>query len=193
MLPTLVLPLGILTSLFSVRMTNLWIREPRPERAIQEGSKGLSNKSVLYNYHHLPARHVLVCPQGVYAITTRFQDGEYTVNGDQWVSHGGPFSGIMRLIRRDGIGNPTQDAFKNVAHVQKLLEPVASFVTVRPLIVFVDPRATLHIEKTDVPILFADPKQQPNLKNFLRDVPQEDRQSLTPEQIEAFEAATLAN
>ena len=62
-LPTLVLPVGVLASLFSVRMTNLWIREPRPERAIQEGSKGLSNKSVLYNYHHIPSRHVLVCPK----------------------------------------------------------------------------------------------------------------------------------
>src|SRR5690554_5817915 len=90
-LPTLVLPIGVLASLFSVRMTNLWIRQPRPESAIREGLKGLSNKSVLYNYYHLPARHVLICPQGVFAITTRFQEGRYTVTGDKWITHGGPF------------------------------------------------------------------------------------------------------
>ena len=192
-LPTLVLPIGVLASLFSVRMTNLWIREPRPERAIQDGSKGLSNKSVLYNYYHIPARHVLICPQGVYAITTRFQDGHFTVNGDQWTTRGGPFSGLLRIMRRDGIGNPGQDARRSAEHVQKLLDPIVSDIEVRPVVLFIDPRATVKIEKAELPILFADPKQQPNLKDFLRDVPQADRQPMTPEQIEAFEAATLAN
>ena len=37
---------------------------PGPESAIADGLKGMSNKSVLYNYHHFPARHVLICPPG---------------------------------------------------------------------------------------------------------------------------------
>src|SRR5215207_4056948 len=78
-LPSLVVLLAFITTITSVRMTNMWVREPRPEVALREGLKGLSNKSVLYNYYHLPARHVLIAPQGVFVITTRFQEGRFTV------------------------------------------------------------------------------------------------------------------
>lgn len=190
-LPTLVLPIGVITSLVSVRMTNLWIRQPRPEVMLKEGLKGLSNKSVLYNYYHLPVRHVLICPQGVYAITTRFQDGSYTVENDNWITHGGLFSGFTRFFRRDGIGNPTREAVENAERIQKILAPIAPDVPVHPLIVFIDPRVRLRVENSSIPILHADSKRESSLKDFMRDVPQEQRRSLTPEQIEAFEAATL--
>ncbi len=74
---TAILPIAFITTIVSVRMTNLWVRQPRPEVVIREGLKGLSNKSVLYSYYHFPARHVLICPQGVFAMVTRFQDGRY--------------------------------------------------------------------------------------------------------------------
>ena len=47
LLPAIVLPVGVIASMVSVRMTNLWIREPRPERVLKEGLKGLSKKSVM--------------------------------------------------------------------------------------------------------------------------------------------------
>ncbi len=192
LLPALVLPVGVITSIVSVRMTNLWIRLPRPETAIEEGLKGLSNKSVLYNYYHFPARHVLVCPQGVYAMATRFQDGRYTVQGDEWQSHGGAFSSIIRFFRRDAIRDPGRDAHEAAEAVKKALNEIAPEVEVRPLVIFTDPRASLTINDPAVPVLYADPKQEPNLKDFMRAVPQEDRQMLTAAQIEAFEGATLA-
>src|SRR5690554_4101962 len=68
LVPSLILPVGLVTTLVSVRMTNLWIRRPRPEVVLQENLKGMGSKSVLYNYYHFPARHVLICPQGVFAI-----------------------------------------------------------------------------------------------------------------------------
>ena len=73
-----VLPVLLVLTVLSVRMTNMWARVPRPENAIEEGLKGLSNKSILYNYYHFPARHVLICPQGVFAIVTRWHDQEFT-------------------------------------------------------------------------------------------------------------------
>lgn len=191
LLPAIVLPLGVISSMVSVRMTNTWIRVPRPENALRENMKGLSNKSVLYNYYHFPARHVLICPQGVYAITTRFQDGHYRVEGDRWHTFGGLLNRLTRIFRRDSIGNPSEDARAAAAHVQKFLQPIAPDVEVRPLVVFIDPRARLEIENPTVPVLVTDPKQANSLKNFLRDVPKEQRQALTPQQIEAFEAATL--
>jgi hypothetical protein len=190
-LPTLVLPIGVITSMFSVRMTNLWIREPRPERVLQEGLKGLSNKSVLYNYYHFPARHVLICPQGVFAITTRFQDGRYSVSGNDWKTYGGFLNGVWRFFRRDAIGNPNEDAQNAARTVKKMLEPIAPDVEVRPLVVFIDPRVTLSIDNPDVPVLFADSKLEPNLKEYMRTIPKEARDTLTPEQIEAFEEATI--
>src|SRR5690348_15172907 len=64
LLGTLILPIGFICTIISIRMTNLWIRQPRPEEAIRDGLKGISKKSVLYNYYHFPARHVLIAPQG---------------------------------------------------------------------------------------------------------------------------------
>ncbi|MGB1288493.1 MAG: hypothetical protein ACPG7F_18305, partial [Aggregatilineales bacterium] len=87
LLQSLILPVAFILTLFSVRMTNLWARQPYPEKAIEEGLKGLSKKSILYNYYHIPARHVLICPQGVFAIVTRWHNGSYTAEGTKWKSH----------------------------------------------------------------------------------------------------------
>lgn len=196
-----------------MRLTNLWVRKPRPEIAIREGLKGLSAKSVLYNYYHFPARHVLITPQGVFAIVTRWQDGNYSVEGDAWKTHQGGFSRLLRIFRYDGLGNPNQDAVRAVARVRKHLEPIAPEVEVQPLIIFVDPRATLEVNDPIIPAVYADSKQKPNLKDYLRAFSRETEETeangskskkrnqqksvkenpmpLTPEQIEAFEAASI--
>lgn len=191
LVPLLLLPVGLVATLASVRMTNLWIREPRPERVVREGLKGLSNKSVLYNYYHFPARHVLISPQGVFAIVTRFQDGAHRVQGNRWITEGGALNTFMRTFRRDGIGNPTRDALAAAAHVQQVLAPIAPDVEVQPLIVFTDPRVQLSVEDPVVPVLYANSKQKPNLTEFMRTYPKERYQTLTPAQIQAFETATL--
>lgn len=191
LLSSLVLPLGLIATLVSVRMTNLWIRQPRPEVALREGLKGLSNRSVLYSYYHAPAQHVLVCPQGVFAIVTRFQDGSFDVNGERWTTRGGPLSAIMRVFRQDSVGRPNFDAERAAGHVQKLLTPVAPDVVVKPLIVFVDPRARFTLHEPLVPVVYANPKMEPSLKDYLRDLPREGITALTQDQIRDFEAATL--
>lgn len=190
LLSSLVLPLGLVATLVSVRMTNLWIRRPRPEVALREGLKGLSNRSVLYSYYHSPAQHVLICPQGVFAIVTRFQDGSYTVQGDRWITHGGLLNALLRVLRQDGIGDPNYDAQRAAQHVRKLLAPFAPDVEVKPLIVFIDPRARLTLQNPSIPILYAHPKQQPNLKDYLRNLPRPST-ALTADQVKVFEEATL--
>ena len=189
LLPALVLPFGVISSMISVRMTNNWLRHPRPELALQAGLKGLSNRSVLYNYLHMPLRHLLICPQGVFAITTRFQNGSYRIDGEHWTTHEGPFSRLTRIFRHDGIGRPATEAR---AHAERIQAHMPEGVTVRPLIVFVDPMATFEDRGSEVPVLYADSKQQPNIRDHLRDIPQGERQPLTESQIKAFEAATLA-
>ena len=199
-----ILPVAFILTIISVRMTNLWARMPRPENAIEEGLKGLSNKSILYNYYHIPARHVLICPQGVFAIVTRWHDQEYTVENGKFKSHKNVISRFFSALRFDGIGKPFEEAEYAKEHIQKIVNTIAPDVVVKPLIVFVDPSATLHFEdKTkDIPILFTDTKMKPNLKDYMRDVKRQQAESnpeykntspmpLTDEQIEAFEKATI--
>lgn len=179
-LPWIVLPVGFISTLVSVRMTNLWVRQPRPEKAIPAGLKGLSKRSVLYNYYHFPARHVLIAPQGVFAIVTRYQDGYYKVDGDKWQSSGGPLAALGRFFRRDAVGNPTEDANKAAVYVKGLLEKNAPNVEVQPLIIFVDPKARLEITNPTVPVLYADENKEPNLRDFMRQLAQKETPTEQP-------------
>lgn len=191
-LPFLVLPLAYVMIIFSVRLSNLWVREPRPETVIEAGLKGISNKSVLYNYFFFPARHVLFTPQGVFAMTTRFQDGSYTVNGRRWITNKSLLGRILSYLRMDMIGDPTRDAERAAEKVQGLLANIAPDVTVQPLVVFVDPRVQIQVTDSPVPILHANPKMSKNLKDYMKEVTKQHLPTLTQEQIEAFEQAYLA-
>lgn len=168
-LPWVVLPVGFISTLVSVRMTNLWVRRPRPEEVIREGLKGINKRSVLYNYYHFPARHVLITPSGVFAMITRYQDGYFVVEGDRWKTPGGALRWLTRLFRRDDVGNPTEEALDAAAHVKTLLSSTAPDIQVQPLIIFVSPRVRVDIQDPTVPVLFADSKRAPNLRDYMRD------------------------
>ncbi len=199
-----ILPIAFILTVVSVRMTNLWARRPRPEDAIAGGLKGLSNKSVLYNYYHFPARHVLICPQGVFAITTRWHDQRFTYRKGKFRSHKNILSKFFSAIRFDGVGKPLRDAEYASSRVQRAIDAVAADVKVQPLVVFIDPAADIEFEdEPALPVLYAEPKKSPNLKDYMRDRKRELDKSageskssnaslmpLTDEQIEAFEAAT---
>ena len=198
-----VLPIAFVLTIVSVRMTNLWARAPRPEKAIEDGLKGLSNKSVLYNYYHFPARHVLICPQGVFAIVTRWHDQQFVLRDGKFRSKRSMISKVFSAIRFDGVGKPFRDAEVAREHVQSAISEVAPDITVQSLIVFVDPSAEVEIESApDVPVLYADPKRGPNLKEYMRDAKRQLTEAardaknaslmpLSDEEIEEFEAATI--
>lgn len=199
LLQSLVLPIAFLLTLFSVRMTNLWARQPYPEKVLDDGLKGLSKKSVLYNYYHLPVRHVLICPQGVFAIVTRWHTDTYTIENDRWKSNKNAFSRLAGVLLMNNIGDPSADAQQAAARVQKTLQEIAPDVTVQPLVVMIDSAATLEIEgENTVPVVYADSKKSPNLTEYLRSVNRSENGNrsssklpLTDEQIEAFEDASF--
>ena len=198
-----ILPIAFILTIISVRMTNLWARVPRPENAIEDGLKGLSNKSILYNYYHFPARHVLICPQGIFAIVTRWHDQGFTFRNGKFSSQRNIVSKLFSAIRFDGIGKPLRDAEYARDHIQRAIDEVADDVTVLALVVFTDPSANVEFEDTpELAVLFADTKKSPNLKDFMRDAKRQladtggdgKNASLMPlsdEQIEAFEEATV--
>lgn len=198
-----VLPIAFVLTIISVRMTNLWARVPRPEKAIEDGLKGLSNKSVLYNYYHFPVRHVLICPQGVFAIVTRWHDQKFLLRDGKFRSKRSIISKLFSAIRFDGIGKPFREAEVAREHIQSAISEVAPDVPVRSLIVFIDPSAEVEFEsEPEVPVLYADPKRGPNLKEYMRDTKRQLAEAagdaknaslmpLSDEEIEAFEEATI--
>lgn len=199
LLQAAVLPIAFILTLVSIRMTNLWARPPRPEKALPEALKSLSKKSVMYNYYHLPVRHLLISPQGVFAIVTRWHDGRYSVVGDKWRTLANPISRLLAALRMDGVGNPTQEANKAAEAATAMLQPYAPGITVQPLIVFLNSRAQITLDNPTVPVLFTDPKAKPNLKDYMRDayismrgdVQTKTTLPLTDEQLASFEKATL--
>ncbi|MEM9950689.1 MAG: nuclease-related domain-containing protein [Chloroflexota bacterium] len=200
LLQVVALPLVFVMTIYSVRMTNLWAREPKPHKAIAEGLKGLSKRSILYNYHHMPARHILIAPQGVFAITTRWHDGSFTFEDGKWKSHKGSFSRFFSAMRMDGIGRPVDEVEQSVKHVQKLFKDIAPDLEIKPLVVFVNPNVEIDFEDDpSVDVLFTNEKKTPNLSEFMRELNRQQKDNLqqkavlplTQEQIDAFEKATL--
>lgn len=186
-LPAFILPIAFVSTLLSVRMTNLWVRLPRPEVEIAEGLKGIGNKTVFYSYYHFPARHVLITPQGVFAIVTRFQSGVIINEGNKWRVPRMLISRILSFFRFDNIGNPTIDALAAAAHVKTMLAEIAPDVPVYPVIVFVDKRVKLTLTNPDVPVVHAQNTLKPGLKDYVKSIPKTAQKTLTSEQITHFE------
>jgi hypothetical protein len=196
LVPCLVLPFGMLTTVISVRLTNQYVRPPHPEDAIREGVKGIDRRSVLYNYV-LPANHVLISPHGIYTFTTRFQDSRFRVEGETWYSWKarGPLAPLFLFLRQEGLGDPFKQARKDAAsvqvHVDKAL-PNAG-IKVQPAVVFISPKVELEMIDPAVPVVYGDSKRKPSLKSLLREEKRKDETPmLTTAQIDALEEQILS-
>lgn len=195
----LTLPIAFILTIFSVRMTNLWARQPYAEKAIPEALKGLSKKSVLYNYYHFPARHVLIAPQGVFAVTTRWHDGKFTVEDDKWTTHKSGISRFFSAIRMDGVGNPMKDAKEAAKHIETALKDIAPDIEVKPLVLFISDTVEIDITDPSIDVLYADESKTPNLSDYMRELNRQQKEDmqqkvtlpLTEKQIAEFEAITL--
>lgn len=195
----LTLPVAFILTIFSVRMTNLWARQPYPEKAIPEALKGLSKKSILYNYYHFPARHVLIAPQGVFTIETRWHDGKFTVEEDKWTTHKSGISRFFSAIRMDGVGDPIKDAKVATEQVEKMLKDIAPDIEVKPLVLFISEKAELEIIDSSIDVLYADESKAPNLSEYMRELNREQKEDMqqkvtlpmTEKQIADFESATM--
>lgn len=187
-LSCLILPVLLMMTLVSVRMANLWIREPRPEKMLNEGLKGLGKKYAVF-HHILPAPHVLIGPEGVFTLTTIWQDRAYRVKGKRWFGDEGLLRKLNGYMRQDLLGNPYNEAAFQAQQIQKLVNKVApdSGVEVQPLLVFINPKASFESEDPLVPILYSDPKKKPSLRLYLRDLGDTGRATLSLEQMDKID------
>ncbi len=187
-LSCLILPLLLLLTLTSVRMANIWIREPRPVEVLNNALKGLGQKYTIF-HHLLPAPHVLIGPEGVFTITTVWQDKSYRVKGKKWYGDEGLLRKLNGYLRQDLIGNPFAEANLHAREVERLLSKIApeAGIKVQPLVVLIHPRATVELEDPLYPVLYADPKKKPSLRQYLREYASTDTGTLTLEHLDAID------
>ncbi len=187
-LSCLILPILLLMTLTSVRMANTWIREPHPVEVLSDALKGFGKKYAIF-HHILPAPHVLIAPEGVFTLTTVWQERPYSVTGKKWHGEEGLLRKINGYMRQDLLGNPFQTAIVEAQQMQKLVDKIApdSGVEVQPLVVFISPKGQFTAEDPLLPVLYADPKRKPSLRNYLRDIQSEHRPTLTLEQLDKID------
>ncbi|HLY29282.1 MAG TPA: hypothetical protein VKQ72_23250 [Aggregatilineales bacterium] len=194
--PCLVLPIGFATTLLSVRMTNQFVRLPHPDEAIGEGLKGINRRSILYNYILQP-NHVLVAPQGVFSLTTRWQETGFEVDGEKWYNAKGrgPLAPIFLFLKQERLGDPFKQARQEAESIQAIVDEAlpSAKIVVRPAVVFTSNKAKLEVDEPALPVVYADPKKRPSLKALLKDEKKKDEISLDDEQIAALDKAFRGN
>ncbi|MBP8972505.1 MAG: NERD domain-containing protein [Anaerolineae bacterium] len=182
------LPILLLLTLTSVRMANVWIREPRPVDVLNSSLKGLGPKYTIF-HHLLPAPHVLIGPEGVFTLTVVWQDKAYRVKGKKWYGDEGFLRKLNGYLRQDLIGNPFNDATLHAQQVQRLINKIApdAEIAVQPLVVFIHPNASFEQEDPLYPVLYADSKKKPSLRQYLRELPANPANTLRPEHLDAID------
>jgi hypothetical protein len=167
---------GILASQIGLPMRNRWDRRPRIDEILDGALKGLDQRFAIFHYS-LGARHVLICPGGVFAVIPRVEDGVINYSDGSWTrttSRGG-------LFRRAGtrrIRGIEQEAASEVDRAASFLNlPFA----VRPFIVFL--HAGAEMEVREGPEIATHIKK---LKSAVRKLPK--AQSLSERQVERLAA-----
>lgn len=193
--PCLVMPIGLLATIASVRMTNAWVRQPRPDAMLKEGLRGINRRSVLLNY--FPGNpHILITPHGVYSITIRFQQTEFKVEGERWTNFRakGPLGPLFLYMKQEQLGDPFADARRERDLLQAVVDKALpdAGIEVEPLVIFTDPRATLEIVDPAIPVAYATPKKRPSIKSLLRE-DRRDKQQTEFEELDDDEIILLEN
>ncbi len=196
LVPLVALPIGLITTIISVRLTNLYVRQPHAEDAIREGLKGINRRSSLYNYM-LPASHVLVTPQGVYSFTTRFQDTPFKVEGDKWYNPKGrgPLAPLSLFFKQESLGDPFKQAENEAQGVQAIVDKALpdAGIKVQPAVVFTSLKTILEVVDPVLPVVYADAKRKPALKSLLKeDKKKETAALLNVQQLQALDDAFMA-
>lgn len=158
-----VMLVGLIIINVGVYFGGKFMRKPRPDQILDKALKGLDHGSRLYNYL-LPVDHVLLSPPGLFVLMLKSQDGQITGQGEKWRRRLNLWSSFRALFE-PRLGNPGRQARNEAAKVQNWLHTRLSDteVPVRPVIVFVNPKAQLQLEEPSVPaVAVAD------LKGYLR-------------------------
>lgn len=145
-----------------------WNRPVRNDQIIDKSLAKLGDKYTLIHFTtvgKLLLEHVLVHGSGVVVFLPREIMGAVEVNGGRWRKRGG---GLRRVFGMGGpqLGNPSADLERAVQAVEGMVLEDDLDVPVDGAIVFTDPRADIHADAPDWPVLLP-----AELAQFVRDLP----------------------
>ncbi len=153
--------IGILASQIGQPMRNRWDRRPRLDEILDGALKGLDQRFAIFHYT-LGARHVFICPGGVFVLIPRVEDGKIEYVDGQWTrttSRGG-------LFRRAGTRSIRGIEREIAAEVDRASSRLHLPFSVRPLIVFLHSNAEMKVR--EAPVLSSHLKK---LKSSVRKLP----------------------
>ena len=167
---------GILASQIGLSMRNRWDRRPRIDEILDGALKGLDQRFAIFHYS-LGARHVLICPGGVFAVIPRVENGLISYSDGSWTrttNKGG-------LLRRAGTRSIRGIEGEISSEVDRAGSRLNLPFAVRPFIVFLHAGAEMDIRES--------PELATHLKKFkssLRKLPK--AQTLSAQQIKQLVA-----
>ncbi|MGD9711787.1 MAG: nuclease-related domain-containing protein [Thermomicrobiales bacterium] len=142
-------------------------RHTREDIALDSHLNDLSERHTLVHYaqtDHGVVDHLLVGPGGVVVISTSDFPGEVRMKGDHW-QKGGPMLSRMFSFSGPQLGNPSRDADRDFAIVEKSLEAAGHDIDIYTAIVFTASTADLEVEGSSHPVMPVD-----ELEQFIRDI-----------------------
>jgi len=155
---------GVLSSQFGMVFYNRWSRRPRMDEVLDDSVKGLDGRYALFHYT-LSSPHVLATPAGVFALVPRLDEGEVTWEDGAWrLTRAGRGAAKPRLLR--GIEAAAQTEADAAAGALRKRLPDQTLPQVKPMLVFLNPKATVHAKQA--PLLAVHAKK---LKETLRQLP----------------------
>jgi len=171
---------GLTLSQLGMILRNRWGRHPRMDEMLDEALKGLDDRYAIFHYL-LGASHALFTPAGTFALCTSDADGEIHYQDGTW-TRTRPKPGLFTRSRLQRLPDPTAqvqaDARRLAQTLQRRLQ-LDHEPPVRPVLVFVDPRAQLSLEETPFPAVHLK-----KLKAYLRSLPR--ARGLTPDQVSSL-------
>jgi hypothetical protein len=149
---------GVLISMVGIVVLNRWVRKPRPEDSLGEALKTLGEGYHLFHYTNLPARHVLVMPNGVIVFETFNLAGEFSYTNGRWKEK----MNLGRIIRypfEEHLGDPSRRARLAVDDLKAQLQSsvgVVKSVQVSGVVVFIHPLAQVEARGAPVTVCKVD-------------------------------------
>jgi hypothetical protein len=131
--------------------------------------------------------HIILGPNGIFAVETKSLRGDIGCNGDEWTRHAKGSSSVINLE------SPSLQVKRNAAAINQLLHSASAGdigkrknLFVDCIVVFTDPQAHLELERPTVPVLKLE-----DLCNYVRHFRSDDRYS--SKELEAIAKILLDN
>ena len=143
--------IGGLFSQIGTALVNRFGREPRMDQVIDASLKGLDDRHAVFHYL-LGSDHVLVTPEGIYALIPHLEKGEITYKDGEWF-HEKPkgrfsFRSGARTLR--GVEKEAQRELRSLDRSLEKSLKSSDDLTTGPLLLFIPDDARIGLENAPI-------------------------------------------